>query len=165
MDTRIKTTSGPAIERPADMVAVMTRLQKGDVLFVDEVHRLHRVVEEVLYGAMEDFVVSWVIDKGLKARSINLAIQPFTFIGATTRYGMVSSPLRDRFGHVFRIDFYDEEAMHTIVRRSARILDIESEDDGCRRSPAVARNASGRKPPAEEGAGLCAGRGRQHHHG
>ena len=130
MDTRIKTTSGPAIERPADMVAVLTRLQKGDVLFVDEVHRLHRVVEEVLYGAMEDFVVSWVIDKGLKARSINLTIQPFTFIGATTRYGMVSSPLRDRFGHVFRIDFYDEEAMHTIVRRSARILGIEAEDEG-----------------------------------
>ena len=140
MDTRIKTTSGPAIERPADMVAVMTRLQKGDVLFVDEVHRLHRVVEEVLYGAMEDFVVSWVIDKGLKARSINLAIQPFTFIGATTRYGMVSSPLRDRFGHVFRIDFYDEEAMHTIVRRSARILDIEAEDDGLQE---IARRSRG----------------------
>ena len=144
----------------------MTRLQKGDVLFVDEAHRLHRVVEEVLYGAMEDFVVSWVIDKGLKARSINLAIQPFTFIGATTRYGMVSSPLRDRFGHVFRLDFYDEEAMHTIVRRSARILDIESEDDGLRRDrPPVARDAPGRQPPAEEGARLRPGRGRQHHHG
>ena len=130
METRVKATSGPALERPADMVSILTRLQKDEVLFIDEVHRLSRVVEEVLYGAMEDFVVSWVIDKGLKARSINLTIQPFTFIGATTRYGMVSSPLRDRFGHVFRIDFYDEEAMHTIVRRSARILGIEAEDEG-----------------------------------
>ncbi len=130
MGANIKTTSGPAIERPADMVAVLTKLQKGDALFVDEAHRLNRVVEEVLYGAMEDFVVSWVIDKGLKARSINLAIQPFTLIGATTRYGMVSSPLRDRFGHVFRLDFYDDAAMRTIARRSARILGIQAEDGG-----------------------------------
>ena len=105
LDTKIKTTSGPAIERAADMVAILTRLLEGDVLFIDEIHRLNRVVEEVLYGAMEDFVVSWVIEKGLKARSMNLTIQPFTLIGATTRFGMVSSPLRDRFGSVFRLDF------------------------------------------------------------
>ena len=130
MDASIKITSGPAVERPADMVSILTRLQSGDVLFIDEVHRLNRVVEEVLYGAMEDFSVSWVMDKGLKARSINLTIQPFTLIGATTRYGMVSSPLRDRFGHAFRLDFYDDNAMNTIARRSAKILQIEAEDDG-----------------------------------
>ena len=120
MDASIKTTSGPAIERPGDMVSILTRMQPQEVLFIDEVHRLSRVVEEVLYGAMEDFVVSWVIDKGLKARSINLSIQPFTLVGATTRYGMVSSPLRDRFGMTHRLDFYDDEAMETIVERSAR---------------------------------------------
>ena len=130
MGVRIKTTSGPALERPADMVSLLTRLQRDEVLFIDEVHRLSRVVEEVLYPAMEDFFVSWVIDKGLKARSVNLSIQPFTLIGATTRYGMVSSPLRDRFGSVHRLDFYDNTAMMDIVRRSARILEIETDEDG-----------------------------------
>jgi len=130
MDVAIKTTSGPAIERPADMVSILTRLQHAEVLFIDEVHRLPRVVEEVLYSAMEDFVVSWVIDKGLKARSMNLTIQPFTLVGATTRYGMVSSPMRDRFGSVYRLDYYDQEAMRMIVERSARILDIEADQDG-----------------------------------
>ena len=130
MGTSVKSTSGPAIERPADMVSILTRLQQDEVFFIDEVHRLSRVVEEVLYGAMEDFVVSWVIDKGLKARSINLTIPPFTLIGATTRYGMVSSPLRDRFGFVHRLDFYDVDAMREIVRRSSRILAVDAEDDG-----------------------------------
>jgi Holliday junction DNA helicase RuvB len=114
------------------MVAILTQLQKDDILFVDEVHRLSRVVEEVLYPAMEDFFVSWVIDKGLKARSMNLSIKPFTFIGATTRYGMVSAPLRDRFGAIHRLEFYDDEAMRTIVERSARILDIGAETGGLR---------------------------------
>ena len=130
MGARIKTTSGPAIERPGDMVAILTQLRENDVLFIDEVHRLSRVVEEVLYPAMEDGFVSWVIDKGLKARSMNLSVRPFTLVGATTRFGMVSPPLRDRFGSVHRLDFYDDEAMRTIVRRSARILDIQAEDDG-----------------------------------
>jgi Holliday junction DNA helicase RuvB len=130
MDAPIKTTSGPAIERAGDMVSILTRLQPGEVLFIDESHRLSRVVEEVLYGAMEDFVVSWVIDKGLKARSMNLPVKPFTLIGATTRFGMVSSPLRDRFGSVYRLDFYDHEAMNTIVGRSAQILEIEADADG-----------------------------------
>jgi len=130
MDAKIKVTSGPAIERPADMVSMLTRLESGDVLFIDEVHRLPRVVEEVLYGAMEDFVVSWVIDKGLKARSMNLSVKRFTLIGATTRYGMVSSPMRDRFGSVHRLDFYSEDAMRSIVERSARILDVTSDDEG-----------------------------------
>ena len=132
MGVRIRVTSGPAIERPGDMVALLTQLRKDDILFVDEVHRLSRLVEEVLYSAMEDFFVSWVIDKGLNARSMNLAIQPFTLIGATTRYGMVSSPLRDRFGSVYRLEFYGEEDMRTIVERSARILDITAESGGIR---------------------------------
>ena len=132
MGVRIRVTSGPAIERPGDMVALLTQLRKDDILFVDEVHRLSRMVEEVLYSAMEDFFVSWVIDKGLNARSMNLAIQPFTLIGATTRYGMVSSPLRDRFGSVYRLEFYGEEDMRTIVERSARILDITAEPGGIR---------------------------------
>jgi Holliday junction DNA helicase RuvB len=130
MDAKIKVTSGPAIERPADMVSMLTRLEAGEVLFIDEVHRLPRVVEEVLYGAMEDFLVSWVIDKGLKARSMNLSVKRFTLIGATTRYGMVSSPMRDRFGSVHRLDFYSEDAMRSIVERSARILDVTSDDEG-----------------------------------
>ena len=132
MGVRIRVTSGPAIERPGDMVALLTQLRKDDILFVDEVHRLSRLVEEVLYSAMEDFFVSWVIDKGLNARSMNLAIQPFTLIGATTRYGMVSSPLRDRFGSVYRLEFYGEEDMCTIVERSARILEITAEPGGIR---------------------------------
>ena len=140
MGVRIKTTSGPAIERPGDMVAILTQLQEDDILFVDEVHRLNRVVEEVLYPAMEDFFVSWVIDKGLKARSMNLTIKPFTLIGATTRYGMVSSPLRDRFGSTHRLDFYDEDDMRTIVQRSTRILDIKAEPEGIYE---IARRARG----------------------
>ena len=131
MGVSIKTTSGPAIERAGDMVAVLTQLKKFDVLFIDEIHRLPRVVEEILYPAMEDFFVSWVIDKGLKARSMNLSIQPFTLVGATTRYGMVSAPLRDRFGAVHRLDFYDADAMNTIVNRSARILDVDATEEGC----------------------------------
>ncbi|MCY3639325.1 MAG: Holliday junction branch migration DNA helicase RuvB [Chloroflexota bacterium] len=130
MGAQIKTTSGPAIERPGDMVATLTQMQEGDILFIDEIHRLSRVVEEVLYPAMEDYFVSWVIDKGLKARSMNLSIKPFTLIGATTRYGMLSPPLRDRFGNIHRLDFYDEDAMATIVGRSARILEIDAEEQG-----------------------------------
>ena len=130
MGVRIKTTSGPAIERPGDMVAILTQLQADDILFIDEVHRLSRVVEEVLYPAMEDFFVTWVIDKGLKARSMKLSVKPFTFIGATTRYGMVSSPLRDRFGSIHRLDFYGEDDMRVVVGRSARILEIAAEPDG-----------------------------------
>ena len=140
MGVRIKTTSGPAIERPGDMVAILTQLQKDDVLFIDEVHRLSRVVEEVLYPALEDFFVSWVIDKGLKARSVNLSIKPFTFIGATTRYGMVSSPLRDRFGFIHRLDFYDDGSMRAIVRRSTRILGVDADQGGI---VEVARRARG----------------------
>jgi len=130
MGVKIKVTSGPAIERPGDIVSILTGLQANDILFIDEIHRLSRVVEEVLYPAMEDYYVSWVIDKGLKARSINLPLAPFTLIGATTRYAMVSAPLRDRFGLVNRLDFYDQPAMESILSRSARILKIEADADG-----------------------------------
>ena len=140
MGVNIKTTSGPAIERTGDMVATLTQLKEGDILFVDEIHRLSRIVEEVLYPAMEDYFVSWVIDKGLKARSMNLRIQPFTLIGATTRYGMLSPPLRDRFGSIHRLDFYDDGAMNTIVRRSARIMEIAAEPEGVSE---IARRARG----------------------
>ena len=140
MGVSIKMTSGPAIERPGDMVAILTQLRKFDVLFIDEIHRLPRIVEEILYPAMEDFFVSWVVDKGLKARSMNLSIQPFTLVGATTRYGMVSAPLRDRFGLIHRLDFYDEQAMSTIVSRSTKILKIEATDEGCSE---IARRARG----------------------
>ena len=125
MEAGVKVTSGPAIERAGDMAAILTSVGVGDVLFIDEVHRLSRVVEEILYSAMEDFFLSWVVGKGLGARNINLRINPFTLIGATTRYSMVSPPLRDRFGSVYHLDYYDPEAMSQIVVRSARILEIE----------------------------------------
>ena len=122
--------SGPAIERPGDMVAILSQLQKNDILFIDEIHRLNRVVEEVLYPAMEDFFVTWVIDKGLKARSMNLSLKPFTLIGATTRFGMVSAPLRDRFGSIHRLQFYNVPEMEVILGRASRILEVNSEDGG-----------------------------------
>lgn len=140
MDVNIKTTSGPAIERAGDMVATLTQLKEGEVLFIDEVHRLSRIVEEVLYPAMEDYFVSWVIDKGLKARSMNLSIAPFTLIGATTRYGMLSPPLRDRFGSIHRLDFYEPEDIGVIVKNSARILKIAADEDGVAE---IARRARG----------------------
>ena len=112
------------------MVAILSQLQENDILFIDEIHRLNRVVEEVLYPAMEDFFVTWVIDKGLKARSMNLSLKPFTLIGATTRYGMLSAPLRDRFGSIHRLDFYNSPEMAQIIERSSRILEVESESEG-----------------------------------
>jgi len=130
MRVEIRVTSGPAIERAGDMAAILTSLQPGDVLFIDEVHRLNRVVEEVLYSAMEDFFLSWMVGKGLAARNVNLRINPFTLIGATTRFSMISAPLRDRFGSVFRLEYYDTSDMKVIVQRSARILDVEADQQG-----------------------------------
>ena len=132
MGVGIKVTSGPAVERAGDMAAILTSVNAGDVLFIDEIHRLSRVVEEVLYPAMEEYFLSWVVGKGLGARSINLRINPFTLIGATTRYGMVSPPLRDRFGSIYRLDFYDADAMELIVKRSARILGVDIDEPGIR---------------------------------
>ena len=130
MESEIRVTSGPAIERAGDMAAILTGLQPGAVLFIDEIHRLHRVVEEVLYSAMEDFFLSWMVGKGLAARSVNLRISPFTLVGATTRFSLLSAPLRDRFGSVFRLEYYEPSDMEVIVSRSARILEMEADKDG-----------------------------------
>ena len=130
MDVAIRVTSGPAVERAGDMAAILTGLKQGEVLFIDEVHRLNRVVEEVLYSAMEDFFLSWMVGKGLAARNVNLRINPFTLIGATTRFSMISAPLRDRFGSVFRLEYYDTADMKVIVERSSRILQADSSQDG-----------------------------------
>ncbi|PKB70291.1 MAG: Holliday junction branch migration DNA helicase RuvB [SAR202 cluster bacterium Io17-Chloro-G5] len=130
MEVAIRVTSGPAVERAGDMAAILTSLQPGDVLFIDEVHRLNRVVEEVLYSAMEDFFLSWMVGKGLAARNVNLRISPFTLVGATTRFSMVSAPLRDRFGLVCRLDYYEPEDMKVIVDRSARILEMDTDSEG-----------------------------------
>ncbi|MDT3426667.1 Holliday junction DNA helicase RuvB [Paenibacillus forsythiae] len=121
----LRTTSGPAIERPGDLAALLTNLQEGDVLFIDEIHRLHRTVEEVLYPAMEDFALDIMIGKGPSARSVRLDLPPFTLIGATTRAGLLSAPLRDRFGVVSRLEFYTVDELSYIVSRGADILGIE----------------------------------------
>ena len=130
MGVSIKITSGPAIERPGDLAAIITNLNKGDVLFIDEVHRLGRVVEEVLYPVMEEFALDIVIGKGAGARSLRLKLPRFTLVGATTRFAMLSPPLRERFGAVYRLDFYDEDAIRVIVARSARLLGLEAEEEG-----------------------------------
>jgi len=128
MGVNIKVSSGPAIERPGDLAAILTSLQKGDVLFIDEIHRLSRVVEEVLYPAMEDYALDIILGKGPGARSLRLNLPRFTLIGATTRYAAMSSPLRDRFGSVHRLDFYDEQSLEAIIKRSARILKLKIDD-------------------------------------
>jgi holliday junction DNA helicase RuvB len=130
MGAQVRITSGPAIERPGDLAAILTNLEAGDVLFIDEAHRLSRAVEEILYPAMEDFALDLVIGKGPGARSVRLNLPRFTLIGATTRYAMVSPPLRDRFGSVYRLDFYDEGAIGAIVRRSAGVLGVLINVDG-----------------------------------
>ena len=130
MGVNIKITSGPAIERPGDIAAILNGLQEGDVLFVDEIHRLNRQVEEVLYPAMEDFVIDIMIGKGPAARSIRLDLPKFTLIGATTRAGMLTAPLRDRFGVVHHLEFYTEKELQTIVNRSAAVLQVEIDNRG-----------------------------------
>jgi len=130
MAVSIRVTSGPAIERAGDLAAILTNLQENDILFIDEVHRLPRAAEEVLYPAMEDFALDIVLGRGPGARSLRLSVPRFTLIGATTRYAMLSPPLRDRFGAVYRLDFYDEPAIDAIVRRSAAILEVPMEEDG-----------------------------------
>ncbi|GIP57359.1 Holliday junction branch migration DNA helicase RuvB [Paenibacillus woosongensis] len=125
LGVNLRTTSGPAIERPGDLAALLTNLQEGDVLFIDEIHRLHRTVEEVLYPAMEDFALDIMIGKGPSARSVRLDLPPFTLIGATTRAGLLSAPLRDRFGVVNRLEFYTVEELSYIVSRGADIFGID----------------------------------------
>lgn len=127
MDVQIRTTSGPAIERPGDLAAILTSLEPGDVLFIDEIHRLQRSVEEVLYSALEDFCIDIVIGKGPGARSVRLDLPPFTLVGATTRVGLLTAPLRDRFGVHSRLEYYKVEELTNIVQRTAEIFDIEIE--------------------------------------
>jgi Holliday junction DNA helicase RuvB len=130
MGVNIKITSGPAIERPGDLAAILTNLRAGDVLFIDEIHRLGRAIEEVLYPAMEDFALDIVIGKGPSARSIRLKLPHFTVIGATTRLALITAPLRARFGAVYRLDFYEMEAMRLIDERAARVLGVEVHPEG-----------------------------------
>jgi len=140
MSVNIKITAGPAVERAGDLAAILTNLRAGDILFIDEIHRLGRAVEEVLYPAMEDYALDIVIGKGPSARSIRLKLPRFTVIGATTRLALVSAPLRARFGAVYRLDYYSLEATKDIVQRAARMLNMPSEPDGIEE---IARRARG----------------------
>ena len=130
MNVNLKVTSGPAIEKPGEMAAILNNLQDGDILFVDEIHRLNRQVEEVLYPAMEDYAIDIMIGKGSGARSIRLELPKFTLVGATTRAGMLTAPLRDRFGVVNRLEFYTEKELQTIILRSADVLNVKIEPNG-----------------------------------
>jgi Holliday junction DNA helicase RuvB len=140
MGVNIRITSGPAIERTGDLAAILTNLRSQDVLFIDEIHRLSRAVEEVLYPAMEDFALDIIIGKGPGARSLRLNLPQFTLIGATTRFALLSPPLRDRFGAVYRLDFYDQTSLEMILKRSARIVQVRAEDAGL---VEIARRARG----------------------
>jgi holliday junction DNA helicase RuvB len=140
MGVAIKTTSGPAIERPGDLASILTNLKGNDILFIDEIHRLNRAVEEVLYPAMEDFALDVMLGKGPSARSLRLSLPPFTIIGATTRLAMLSSPLRDRFGVTFRLDYYSMEATELIIKRASRILGVSIEEEGAQE---IARRSRG----------------------
>jgi Holliday junction DNA helicase RuvB len=140
MGVNIKITSGPAVERAGDLAAILTNLRAGDILFIDEIHRLGRVVEEVLYPAMEDFKLDIVIGKGPSARSIRLKLPRFTVVGATTRLALVTAPLRARFGAVYRLDYYDQPAMEAIARRAAGLLNVQADEDGISE---IARRARG----------------------
>ncbi|MEE9144776.1 MAG: Holliday junction branch migration DNA helicase RuvB [Candidatus Binatia bacterium] len=130
MGVNIKATSGPVVERPGDLAALLTNLEEGDILFIDEIHRLNHVVEEVLYPAMEDYEIDIMIGQGPSARSMKLALKHFTLIGATTRSGLLTSPLRNRFGAIFRLDFYSPDTLARILSRSALILDVKGDDEG-----------------------------------
>jgi holliday junction DNA helicase RuvB len=130
MGVQIHTTSGPVVEKPGDLAAILTNLESGDVLFVDEIHRLSPVVEEILYPAMEDFKLDIIIGQGPSARTIKLDLAPFTLVGATTRSGLLTNPLRDRFGILFRLDFYSEDELRRIVERSSSILNVPVDREG-----------------------------------
>lgn len=145
MEVNIKITSGPAIARSGDLVALLTNLQEGDVLFIDEIHRLQRTVEEVMYSAMEDYAIDLILGKGPSAKSMRMSLPKFTLVGATTKYGSLSSPLRDRFGAVHRLEFYSVDELSEIIRRSAKILNIEIDKEAIheiakrsRRTPRIA---------------------------
>src|SRR5436305_164896 len=136
----IRCVAGPALERKGDMAAILTGLERHDVLFVDEIHRLNRAIEEILYPALEDFRLDIIVGQGAAARTLTLDLPPFTLVGATTRTGLLTTPLRDRFGMTFRLEYYDAGELGTIVRRSARILDVEIEEDA---ADEIARRSRG----------------------
>ncbi|HEY7974466.1 MAG TPA: Holliday junction branch migration DNA helicase RuvB, partial [Ktedonobacterales bacterium] len=140
MNVSIRMTSGPAVEHAGDLASILTALEDRDVLFIDEIHRLSRPVEERLYSAMEDFALDLIIGKGPSARSVRLPLKPFTVVGATTRVGALTAPLRDRFGAIYRLDYYDTAALQQIIRRSAGILKVQMDDAGCGE---IARRARG----------------------
>ena len=140
MGVNIRITSGPAIERSGDLAAILTNLHSQDILFIDEIHRLNRTIEEILYPAMEDFALDLIIGKGPGAKSLRLNLPAFTLIGATTRFALLSPPLRDRFGAVYRLDFYDQTSIEIILKRSTRILGVKAEDGGLKE---IARRARG----------------------
>lgn len=140
LGSQLKITSGPAIEHAADLAAILTNLNANDVLFIDEIHRLHKTVEEILYPAMEDFALDFVVGKGPSAKNMRLKIQPFTLIGATTRAGMLTNPLRDRFGVICRLELYTPEELKIIINRSAKILNIQIDDSA---SEEIAKRSRG----------------------
>ena len=142
MGVNLKITSGPAIERAGDLAAILTNLRKGDVLFIDELHRLGRAVEEILYPAMEDFALDIIIGKGPSARNIRLSLPQFTILGATTRLALIASPLRDRFGTVFRLSFYSPEELEEMIRRSTRLLNTAMDDGGAQEIAARSRGTA-----------------------
>ncbi len=158
MGVNIKITSGPAIERAGDLAAILTNLRAGDVLFIDEVHRLGKAVEEVLYPAMEDYALDIIIGKGPSARSIRLKLPRFTVVGATTRLALMTAPLRARFGAVYRLDYYDIKAMQAIVRRATARLSVEADEGGIEEIARRARGTPARgAAPAAARARLCPG--------
>lgn len=145
MDVRIKTTAGPALERVGDLAAILSNLNRGDVLFIDEIHRMNKTIEEVLYSAMEDYALDIIVGKGPAARTLRMPLAPFTLIGATTKMNLLSGPLRDRFGHVYHLEFYEAEHIEMIVKRNASLLDISIDptassliSERARRTPRVA---------------------------
>ena len=140
LGSQFKITSGPAIEHAADLAAILTNLNKNDVLFIDEIHRLNKSVEEILYPAMEDFALDFIVGKGPSAKNMRLKIQPFTLIGATTRAGMLTSPLRDRFGVICRLELYHEKDLQVIIKRSAGVLKIDIDEDA---SMTIAKRSRG----------------------
>jgi holliday junction DNA helicase RuvB len=164
MGAELRSTAGPVIEKPGDLAALLTNLQEGDVLFIDEIHRMSPAIEEVLYPAMEDYQLDIMIGQGTAARSIKLELPKFTLVGATTRPGMITPPLRGRFGIVFHLNFYNHDELETIVKRAAQIIGTEIEDGGARE---IARRARGTPRIANRllrRARLRRGRARRPHH-
>ena len=165
LGVNIKSTSGPVIERAGDLAAILTNLESRDVLFIDEIHRLPHIVEEILYPAMEDFQLDIIIGQGPSARTVKLDLPKFTLVGATTRAGLLSSPLRDRFGVISRLEFYTDAELAIIVTRSARILDIRIDPDGSQElARPQPRHPEDSQPAAQAEPRFCPGQGGWGHH-